>query len=394
MNFQYDVIIVGAGPVGSTMAYHLVKQNLNVVIVEKKTYIGYPLQCAGIISTNIHNLNELPSNIILNDVKGAYLHSKNKQLKVQKDKTVAHVIDRIAYDQFLIQRCIDCGVKVINKKVMSCDIEQGIVYLENSEKLTSKIIIGCDGYNSTISKSMGNKQKNFNATQILVEIDGIEKYRKSNESNDEYVDTYITEELAPGFLWIIPIKNNLYRVGLFSDCTHKLQNGYIEKFLDENFTYEVKEKYKGFIPIFDEDNVLVKNRAMLIGDAAAQIKPTSGGGLLMGFDACKIAIEYIVKSVDENDINILNEYEKIFKKKYLKEINYQQKVQKIFSMLSDDDFDYLFYKLKRNDGEKLISEYGDMDNQSILVKEFIKRGLALKIIPSFFIKKYQKIFGI
>ena len=54
----------------------------------------------------------------------------------------------------------------------------------------------------------------------------------------------------------------------------------------------------------------------------------------------------------------------------------------------------LFVKLKENDGEKLISEYGDMDTQSVLIKESIKRGLAFKVIPSFLFKKVGKIFGI
>ena len=62
-------------------------------------------------------------------------------------------------------------------------------------------------------------------------------------------------------------------------------------------------------------------------------------------------------------------------------------------MLSNDDLDYLFLKLKENDCENLISSYGDMDNQSVLVKEFIKRGLIFKIIPTFLFKKVTKIFG-
>ena len=60
---------------------------------------------------------------------------------------------------------------------------------------------------------------------------------------------------------------------------------------------------------------------------------------------------------------------------------------------SNEDLDYFFVKLKENDCEKLISEYGDMDTQSTLVKEFIKRGLIFKIIPKFLFKKVGNIFG-
>jgi hypothetical protein len=89
----------------------------------------------------------------------------------------------------------------------------------------------------------------------------------------------------------------------------------------------------------------------------------------------------------------LKKYEHEFNKEYSKEFSYQFKVQNTLNLLSDDDLDYLFIKLKENDCEKLISKYGDMDEQSILVKEFIKRGLIFKIIPTFLFKKVINIFG-
>ena len=164
------------------------------------------------------------------------------------------------------------------------------------------------------------------------------------------------------------------------------------KFLDETFDYEIIERYKGFIPIFNEENLLVNKRAILIGDAASQIKPTSGGGLLMAFDACKLAIEPIINAVEKDDIELLKDYQNQFNKKYLKEINYQFRVQKTLNLFNDNGLDYLFLKLKNNNGEELISQYGDMDNQSILIKEILKKGLLFKLIPSFFIKKVLNIF--
>ena len=101
----------------------------------------------------------------------------------------------------------------------------------------------------------------------------------------------------------------------------------------------------------------------------------------------------IIKAINQDNIDLLKEYPKKFYKKYLKELKYQFKVQKTLNIFSNEDLDYFFIKLKENNCEHLISKYGDMDNQSILVKEIIKRGLLFKIIPSFFIKKVSKIFG-
>ena len=394
MNFDCDVVIVGAGPVGSTIAYYLSCNNLNVILVEKKTQVGYPLQCAGILSKHIFDYNELPDEVILNEITGAFLHTENHILNVKKDENVAYVIDRIAYDNYLLKRALDSGVKLLNKKAVDFDIGNGITYFSNGNTIKSKIIIGCDGYNSILSKAIGNKKNNFQASQFLVKIDceSMISFRKYNVV-DCHVDTYLSEEVLPGFIWVIPLKDDYYRVGLFSNTEHKKQDEILAKFLNNNFKYEIVEKYKGFIPIFDDKNKIVKNRAILIGDAANQIKPTSGGGLLVAFDACEIATRYVVESIKREDIDILKGYQKEFNKKYQKEFNYQFKVHRTLNLLNDKDLDYLFLKLKENDCENLISTYGDMDTQSTLVKEFIKRGLIFKIIPSFLFKKVINIFG-
>ena len=395
MNFDFDVVIVGAGPVGSTIAYYLSKKGLDVALVDKKKQIGYPLQCAGILSKHIFDLNELPEEVILNRVLGAFLHTRNHILNVKKDAPVAYVIDRIAYDEFLLNRSLENGVRLINQKVVDVDAEMGITYLSNSQSLKSKVIIGCDGYNSILSECMGNVQENFQASQMLVKIsdENINTFRDSRKNAGDFVDTYLLNDILPGFLWIIPLADGQYRVGLFSNQTHKEQNEFIINFLNENFEYEIVEKYKGFIPIFNEKNKIVQNRLLLIGDAAGQLKPTSGGGLLIAFDACRIACGYVAQAIAHDDMDILMGYQKEFQKEYLREFHYQFKVQSTLEMLSDEDLDYLFLKLKENDGEHLISEYGDMDTQSRLVKEFIKRGLIFKIIPKFLFKKVVNIFG-
>ena len=395
MNSDFDVVIVGAGPVGSTIAYFLAQNDLNIAIVDKKKHIGYPLQCAGILSKQIFDKNELPREVIINEVKGAFLHTQKNILNVKKEDTVAYIIDRIAYDEFLLTRAIQNGVTLITQKVINVDDEKGLIYFSNNQQIKSRIIIGCDGYNSRLSKCIGNTQENFPASQMLVEIDdsNMSSFRCSAEPIEDYVDTYLFNDISPGFLWIIPLKNNQYRIGMFSNHEHKKQDEFLNNFLNEHFKYNLIEKYKGFIPIFSEKNQIVRNRLILIGDAAGQVKPTSGGGLLIAFDACKIASEYVVKAIDNDNIDILRGYQKEFHAKYLKEFNYQFKVQKTLNLLSDEDLDYFFLKLKDNDCEKIISEYGDMDNQSDLVKEFIKRGLIFKIMPTFLFKKIVNIFG-
>lgn len=395
MNYDFDVAIVGGGPVGSTLGYKLAKKGVSVCIIEKKKYIGYPLQCAGILSKNILDVNDLPDNLIINQVKGAYLSSPNQCFKVQKNEDIAYIIDRVAYDQYLAKKALDSNVKIyMQNKVLDIDADNGTVRT-SKELIRAKIIVGADGCNSVVSKKIGNDLDCYTANQYLVKI--------GDDLNNDYVDIFTNNELLPGFLWVIPLKHKLYRVGLFSDNDYINQNKILNDFLDGNnsFTnsnlaisdYEIVEKYTGYIPIYNKNRTLVKNRVLLVGDAAGHVKPTTGGGLILAFNTLDFVADIIKESLVKDDIGILKKYPVEFNKRFSDELNNEIKVHKTLNLLSDSDLDYLFKKVKEYDGEDFISEYGDMDNQSVLIKEFLKKGLLFKFIPKLIKNKILKIWS-
>ena len=409
MSFDYDVTIIGAGPIGSTLAYELAKENINVCLIDKKKVIGLPLQCAGIINKRVLEINQFPDELILNKAKGAVLHSKNHSLTVSKEEDQAIIIDRVALDQFLYKRAIENGAhSYLSSKVVAIDDVEGTVAFQNEsteKSIRSKIIVGADGPLSIVSSAFGNDFDYYCASQYLVKIE--------EDNNDmSFVDLYAYGDLFPGFIWQIPVSENIFRIGLFSNYDYKRQNEILNDFLMNEFqyeNYEIIEKYKGKIPIYNKENKLFKNRALIIGDAASQVKPTTGGGLLIGFEAVKMAKKAIVNALDSEDLNSLNlekethddkeilqdclkSYQEDFEERFIKEFSYQFKVQKTLCTLSDDDLDYFFEKLKEKEADKLISEYGDMDNQSTLVKEFLKRGLVLSLLPAIHKKELAKIW--
>ncbi len=398
MSFDYDVAIVGGGPIGSTLAYKIAKEGYKVAILDKKKEIGIPLQCAGIVSKKLMDVNEIPDNLILNSVKGAYLHSSNNTLKVEKNHTEAFIIDRIAYDKFLAERAVNNGVKFFNQyKVTYIDSDNGIIRCQNNMEVSAKIIVGADGSKSFVSSLINEKFNYFNASQYLVEINTSSRDNMINTNAVKFVDLFAISKILPGFLWCIPTSDSSFRVGLFSNNSYKDQKEILNSFLanDERFKESsIIEKYHGKIPIFDKNKKIIKDRILLIGDAASQLKPTTGGGLIIGFDTTNLAKDAIIKSLDNDNINFLKDYEQNFKKKYAKELNYQIRVQKTLENLSDNDLDFMFTKLKEKNAEEIISKYGDMDKQSILVKEFIKRGLIFSIIPKVFFRKLISIWSL
>ena len=391
------------------LAYELAKEDINVCLIDKKKVIGLPLQCAGIINKRVLDVNQFPDELILNKAKGAVLHSKNHSLTVSKEEDQAIIIDRVALDQFLYNRAIENGVdSYLSSKVLAIDDVEGKVSFQNEsteKSIKSKIIVGADGPLSIVSSAFGNDFDYYCASQYLVKIE---------EDNNQmsFVDLYAYGDLFPGFIWQIPVSKNIFRIGLFSNYDYKRQNEILNDFLMNEFqyeNYEIIEKYKGKIPIYNKENKLFKNRALIIGDAASQVKPTTGGGLLIGFEAVGMAKKAIVNALNSEDFNSLNlekethddkeilqnclkSYQDDFEERFIKEFSYQFKVQKTLCTLSDDDLDYFFEKLIEKEADKLISEYGDMDNQSILVKEFLKRGLVLSLLPAIHKRELAKIW--
>ena len=296
----------------------------------------------------------------------------------------------------------------MSSKVVTIDDVEGKVSFQNEsteKRIRSKIIVGADGPLSIVSSAFGNDFDYYCASQYLVKIEG-------DNNNLSFVDLYAYGDLFPGFIWQIPVSENIFRIGLFSNYDYKRQDEILNDFLMNDFQYEkyeIIEKYKGKIPIYNKENKLFKNRALIIGDAASQVKPTTGGGLLIGFEAVKMAKKAIVNALNSEDFNSLNlekethddnkilqdclkSYQEDFEERFIKEFSYQFKVQKTLCTLSDDDLDYFFEKLIEKEADKLISEYGDMDNQSILVKEFLKRGLVLSLLPAIHKRELAKIW--
>ncbi|WJI09244.1 NAD(P)/FAD-dependent oxidoreductase [Methanobacterium sp. CWC-01] len=386
---DYDVAVVGSGPVGSTLARYMADEGYKVVILEKKRNVGVPLQCAGLLGKRIKKINILPQEFIMNEVYGAYLHSPSEiVLKVSKKHPEAYVIDRVAYDKYLSDRAVDSGAQLLLKhRVDNVDIHNGDVLVRNGEKISAQVVVGADGYNSRVSKLFNPASENYEAVQFLMSV--------KDEVDTDYVHLNAESKITPGFSWIIPISESLLRVGLFSTLSYKEASTHLEAYIKKNPQLKNSafiKKYHGCIPIYNPKKQIVKNRTLLLGDAASQVKPTTGGGLTLGFLCAKLASEVMIKALEEENMEILQEYQVLYGKKFGRELKTQRMVHKTFKSLSDADLDFMFSKLKEEGAEEIISEYGDMDTQSPLVMEMLRRGIIFSILPQMLSRRISSLW--
>ncbi|AUB61303.1 geranylgeranyl reductase [Methanobacterium subterraneum] len=378
---NYDVAVVGAGPVGSTFARIMAEKGFEVAILEKKKEIGVPLQCAGLVGKRIKEVNVLPNEFIINPVHGGFLHSpEDTVLSVSKGKPEAYVLDRVKYDQFLAHLAEDSGAEILlNHGVEKIDSVNGVINLKNKEKtkISAGVVVGADGHSSIVSSTFNPLAESFQAAQYLIDVG--EKWFQTN-----FVHLYVDSRLSPGFLWVIPLSESTARVGLFADANYQQLTIILNELLNKRSELRgatILKKYYGVIPRHDPHKQLVKDRVILLGDAASQVKPTTGGGLIMGFTSAEIASRAVSKALEVDNVEILTDYNKQYQERFKKELKVQLMVHKIFKSLNDDNLEYMFQKLKQEGAEDIISHYGDIDTQSTLVKEMFKRGIIFSILP-------------
>jgi len=388
---KYDVAVVGAGPVGSTFARYLAEDGYNVVILEKKRKIGVPLQCAGLLGKKIKKVNILPEDFIINSVYGAYIHSPgNSVLRVAKKEPEAYVLDRVGYDKFLADLAVDSGAQILlNHRVQAVDTVKGELSLKNSAsaKLSADVVVGADGHSSIVSSAFNRPAEFFQAAQYLVNVG-------ENRFQDDHVHLYVDSRVSPGFLWIIPLSPSTARVGLFADSNYQELNLVLKEFLMNDVLRgsTILKKYFGLIPKQVPQKKLVKDRAMLLGDAASQIKPTTGGGLIMGFSCAEIASKVVSKALQSEEIDMLQDYPTKYHKKFKNEIRIQIRLQKIFKSLNNSDLENMFQKLREEGAEDIISQYGDIDTQSTLIKELLKTRILFSILPKIFSRRIANLW--
>lgn len=385
---KYDVIIVGGGPIGGHIAGKLSEKNHSVAVFEKNKEIGIPMNCAGLVTPRVFELVDISKkDVVQNEIKGAHVHSPSGNvLTIGGNRIHAYAIDRTEFDKKIMNNSCNKGVSLfLENNVASVQKNNGNVEIKTSKNIDAKckLIIGADGPHSKI-------RDRFAFTEPKEFFRGIGAEISNVALDPNFVEIFVGRNVAPGFFaWIIPTNRNgtTARAGLcISRKTDNSPKFYFDKLLMHPILKDAKitGNIGGVIPI----GILKKtydSNVMLVGDAAAQVKPTSGGGLYPGLVCADICSNMALLALQENDFSakILKKYQKLCVKEIGNELFLGMKFRTIFNNLSDKRLDKY---IKRFDNPKIIeiiNKYGDIDYPSKLARPLIKKlPTLLKLIPN------------
>lgn len=367
MKDKYDVIVVGAGPAGSITAKTCAKAGLDVLLIEKRQEIGDPVRCAEGVSKEGLKRHIKPDNRwIAAEVKGSMIIAPDGTEIVLSEasstKDVGYVLERKVFDRALAQQAAMAGAEVMVKtRATGLLIYNGKVtginamYMGENYEIKADIVIGADGIESKIGRWGG-----IYTSLKLNDIETGVQFLVFNINPGKYSKFYLGEKYAPGgYLWVFPKGENTANVGLGILGTKagniraiSLLQRFIKSYMPQA---KLMEMVVGGVPVSGPIEKTVTDGLMLVGDAARQSDPLTGGGIINAMDAGKIAGEVCIKAKEKGDysFNTLKEYEDKWRAAIGKELNKSLKVKNLLIKLTDEQLNQLAHSLNGVDTSKM-----------------------------------------
>ncbi|MFX0010922.1 MAG: hypothetical protein ACFE9R_11445, partial [Candidatus Hermodarchaeota archaeon] len=385
----YDVCIIGASIAGNYLCSLIYKLNLKIALIEEHNVIGLPLQCAGIVSKKIAQLIELPENLVLNRVKVARLVSPSGRSIKLSGNEEPYIIDRIGLDKYFFEILRTApnvtllqGERFKSFKYFKEGGKRFLSIITSKRNIRTKMIVACDGPISTVAKNLHLKRDVLYAAQIRIK----------DNFNENEASLYFDPHWKELFGWIVPEGNKLYRIGLASKNNISKK---FKQFLKRiNIQPSKKLSQQGGIIPYDLKNKIAFNNILLLGDSACQVKSTTGGGIIMLLTAAKYAAVCIKKCFEFGNFSkkfIKNTYEKQCKVTIGNQLKIHFLIRKILEEFTEKDYDTFFKILEKNEIEKQISIYGDMDFPKEIAFKLLKNSTILKFFIKFFLLKPKLI---
>jgi geranylgeranyl reductase family protein len=380
---RYDIVVVGGGPAGAIAAKESAERGASVLLIEERRQVGLPVQCTGLLSVRGFEASGASDDVILREMKGVFAYAPSgKKISVESPKVHAYVMDRDRFDRDLIDQAEKAGVEVaIPAKAVGYEPNKIQIEVDgNTKSISTGIVIGADGPNSRVARWAGLEppEKLIIAQQVTITYDA---------PAENYVEVYLGREIAPNFFaWAVPSGPGTARVGLGTDDGQNAKSFFDRWFMLQYPGAEILERNAGSIPIGPVEKT-VADGVLLVGDAAGQAKPTSGGGIFTGVSCAKIAAEVAVRAISEANTTAENliEYENRWRESFGEELRFGMVAHNLLCQMTDADINHVFELGDDPELVKLLGEYGDIDYPSKLASAVLKRpqlwGKLLQAVP-------------
>lgn len=382
---MHDIIVVGAGPSGLNAAKILTKKGLDVLVLEKKSEVGKHVICAGIVGEEAFSRFDISEESVLKKIKEIKIISpQSNVICYEHPDPFAYVVDRERFDKSIalnsgkIKIPIQCnsGVQdiVVNKDSVQVQTEADS---KLHKKYTARVVLIATGVNYNLHKKLdlGYPKDFLHGVQAELDLGRVDCTR-----------VYLGKDIAAGaFAWLVPVGPEIVRIGLITETDPE---GCFRRLIEQHFPSRLKNLDETCIQFKPIAQGLISrtygDRVLTLGEAAGQVKTTTGGGIYFGLLCSEIATRVLIKGFDKGDLskNTLAEYEKSWKKALQKEIRFGYYARKICAKLSDNQIEKIFKFIQSDGIIPIVKERGNFDWHSDLLLLLMKRIPFLQIFKS------------
>ena len=373
---KYDVVVIGAGPSGLHTARRLAEKGLDVLILEKKSRVGEAVNCAGLIGTEVFDEFGLAKDSILRSVQDVKLVSpEGSSIEYNHPSCFACVVDRDLFDRGIGEKALAAGAR-IEAGTTVVDVRPGVDRVEilakkngnDSVSVSARVAVLATGIQQELSRKLGLGSPKHYLHGAQVEV----------EAGDEGVPTIFagTDIAAGGFAWAVPSRPGMVKYGLVTEgdaktCFH----AFAEKHLGRESGRLEGQKIH-FKPIAQGlTSRTFGRRVLAVGEAAGQVKTTTGGGVAFGLRCAEIAADVIARKLDRGELadSSLAEYEKLWKRELRTEILLGFYARRIWSRMSDTHIERVFQFARMDGVIPIIREKGEFDRHGELILALLRR---------------------
>ena len=304
---DWDAIVIGGGPAGSTAARYAAQGGASVLVIDGRDPIGSPLQCGELVPSNdemrrlcpdvpdIEDLLRTPEHVI--SLRTNQMHLVPPSGKPLRYSFEGLVLNRVAHDEELVELARSRGVEyLVGTRV--AEINSSTVILADGSQYNAQVIIGAGGHNAPLRKSHWDVDS-LNIPVKFVLVDGI---------FDDALELHFGSVAPGGYAWVFP-KQGGANIGLGIQrnlAKGRSLNLYSEEFFSR-YQGEVIFSGAGSLPMSGTIPKFVKGNHLLVGDAAGMVLPSNGAGITIAMIGGRIAGQVVAEHL--RDDTPLEEYE-------------------------------------------------------------------------------------